>query len=443
MNEILIGLRRSKRNLLSPLLWRVRIVFWLASIIVGVSAVAFALAADFAQHLHDRLLLDSPWLSLTAIPLGLGALVWLTERWIPAAAGSGVPQAIASLHVGTGDPIRRRLLSPVVALAKMALTFFGLVLGASIGREGPTIHVGAAVMHLAGRIGRFPAHYLEKGLILAGGAAGLSAAFNTPLAGIVFAIEELHRDYEEGTSGLVLLSVILAGLTSLFLVGDYSYFGAIDTSLPRDESWLAVPVCGVIGGIAGGLFSWSIQVGSRRLGPVRRARPLLFGIGCGLVIAVLGLVSEGHTYGTGYEQAKALLADGVNGSAGDAFSAPLVPVEKFIATAVSYLSGIPGGLFSPSLATGAELGGALTHLLPFVPVSTIILLSMAAYFSGVVQTPITTFVVVMEMTDNNGLVVPLMATSMIAYGVSRAICPYPIYHALAKAFLPETRSTAR
>ncbi|MCS4504533.1 chloride channel protein [Arhodomonas aquaeolei] len=435
MNELLLGLRRSKRNLLSPLLWRVRIVFWLASIVVGLAGVAFAMGADYAQGIHNRLMDLSPWATLIITPLGIGALVWFTERFIPAASGSGIPQVIVALQGRTGDPVRQRVLSPVVGVAKIVVTMFGLMLGASIGREGPTIHVGAAVMHLAGRIGRFPSHYLEKGLILAGGAAGLSAAFNTPLAGVVFAIEELHRDYEEGTSGLVLLSVILAGLTSLVVIGDYAYFGHISTTMPQDWSWVAVPVCGLVGGLAGGLFSWTLQVGVRGLGPIRRGWPLLFGLGCGLVIALIGIAAGGRTFGTGYEQAKHLLDAGSMAEPGAMLSTPLLAIGKWLATVVSYLSGIPGGLFSPSLSAGAELGAALTGVLPYAPAGVVILLGMTAYFSGVVQTPITTFVIVLEMTDNNAMLVPLMATSVIAFGVSRAICPYPVYHALAKTFI--------
>jgi H+/Cl- antiporter ClcA len=431
--DMIQAFRRSHRHLFSPLAWRVRLGFWVAALLVGTLGVGFALSADYVTSLHKRLIDLSPWFTLIAAPFGLAALVWFTERFVPEAGGSGIPQAIAALQVGRSSGLRSRLLSPLVGGAKMLLTLLGLLIGASIGREGPTIHVGAAVMYTAARLCRFPAHYLEKALILGGSAAGLSAAFNTPLAGIVFAIEELHRDYQESTSGIVLTSVIFAGFTSLILLGNYAYFGEAHTTLDMGKAWLVIPICGVVGGFLGGAFSRTIVIGSRRVLGLRRAHPWMFGLACGLVIAVIGLLTHGHSYGTGYGEARALLGNG-QGEMANYEGGMLSPVFKFVATVVSYLSGIPGGLFSPSLATGAELGGAMTHFVTFAPAATVILLAMTAYFAGVVQTPITTFVIVMEMTDNNGLLVPLMATSLIAFACSRLVCPEPIYSALARSY---------
>lgn len=138
-----------------------------------------------------------------------------------------------------------------IAAGKMILTLFGLLCGASIGREGPTVQVGASVMFAIGRV----SPRRQPGLILAGAAAGVAAAFNTPLAGIVFGIEEMSRAFETRTSSLIIAAVIAAGLTSLALAGNYAYFGSSVTSLARGTDWLAVPLCGVVGGLAGGLFS--------------------------------------------------------------------------------------------------------------------------------------------------------------------------------------------
>jgi len=439
---MLQALRRSGRYLFSPVVWRIRLAFWLASLTVGAAGVGFAVSADYATALHRQLTTFSPFLTLIIAPIGLAFLVWFTERFVPEAGGSGIPQAIASLKLGATDPLRKRLLSPLIAVAKMVVALLGLAIGASIGREGPTIHVGAAITYGAGRLFRFPAHFLEKGLILGGSAAGLSAAFNTPLAGIVFAIEELHRDYEESTSGIVLTSVIFSGLTSLMLLGHYTYFGEMSMTLEMDRSWIAIPICGVAGGLLGGLFSRLIVLGSQRLSGFRSARPLIFGLACGLIIALIGLLTHGHSYGTGYAEARALLGNG-QGAMASYEGTLLAPAFKFTATLVSYLSGIPGGLFSPSLAAGAELGGAMAKFIHVAPATTIVLLGMTAYFAGVVQTPITTFTIVMEMTADNSLIVPLMATSLIAFVCSRLICPEPVYSALSRAYFREPRTRAK
>jgi H+/Cl- antiporter ClcA len=147
-----------------------------------------------------------------------------------------------------------------------------------------------------------------------------------------------------------------------------------------------------------------------------------------LIIAGLGLLARGSSYGTGYDQARSL----VEGHADLPF---MFPLYKLAATTVSYVSGIPGGIFAPSLAIGAGLGDWMSHLVPGAPSGAIVLLGMVAYFSGVVQAPITATLIVMEMTDNQRMTIPLLATSMLAFGVSRLICRRPLYGALARRFL--------
>jgi len=290
------------------------------------------------------------------------------------------------------------------------------------------VQVGAAIMFAVGRL----QPRRQPGLILAGASAGVAAAFNTPLAGIVFGIEEMSRAFELRTSGLIIGGVIAAGLTSLAVVGNYTYFGTSAAMLQSGLDWLAVPLCGVIGGAMGGIFSRILIAVAGGLpgaaGGWIRGHPLGFAMLCGLGAAACGLASGDTVYGTGYVQVKALLDNG----------APLpwsFGLLKMAATTLSSISGIPGGIFSPSLAVGAGFGLNVAQLLPGAPVGPLILLGMVGYFAGVVQAPITAFVIVAEMTNNHAMVVPLMATALIAYAVSRAICREGVYHALARNFL--------
>lgn len=421
-------LQRSKRTLLSITAWRVRVTLWGGALLVGLAATFFAEASEYAAHLFHELLAISRFLPLIATPLGLMAVAWLTLRLFPGAQGSGIPQTLAALEARAADGVRAHVLTLRIAAGKILLTFIGLLSGASIGREGPSVHVGAALMYSMGKWMRFPPHYMERALILSGGAAGIAAAFNTPLAGIVFAIEEMGRSFEERTNGVMLTAVILAGITSLVVLGNYNYFGSTDAQLNNFNDWVVIPVCGVAGGIMGGLFSQLLIVGSRTLAPITRKRPLLVAGVCGFLVALIGLLSGNLSFGTGYAEANAIIA---TGTAPD----PLYPLYKFLATAASYLSGIPGGIFAPSLATGAGLGAELASWFPEVSAAAVTTLGMVGYFTGVVQTPITAFVIVMEMTDNHTMVLPLMATAFIANTVSKLICPEPIYRALARSFL--------
>jgi H+/Cl- antiporter ClcA len=424
-----LSTRRKRLFRITSARWRRQAIFLLGGIGVGAAAVAVAALADLAQEAFALLLSTSRYAVLAVTPLGFMLSAFLTIRLFPNAQGSGIPQAIAARHL-TDQQARERLVSIRSAIGKIVLTVFGLLCGASVGREGPTVQVGASIMFALGRV----SPRRQPGLILAGAAAGVAAAFNTPLAGIVFGIEEMSRAFETRTSSLTIAAVIAAGLTSLAIMGNYAYFGSSATALANGIDWLAIPVCGVVGGVAGGTFSRIVITMARGLAnPVGRtvkAHPFWFALACGFAVAICGLVSGDTIYGTGYTQVKAALEQGT----------PL-PADfgalKLLATTFAAISGIPGGIFSPSLAVGAGLGSNVAALFHGAPLGAIMLLGMVAYFAGVVQAPITAFVIVTEMTDNHAMVVPLMAAALIAHVTSRLICEEGIYHALAKGFIQQ------
>lgn len=241
--------------------------------------------------------------SLIVTPFGLGLSVFLTNRYFQNSQGSGIPQAVAAREL-TNQDARGRLVSIRIAVGKILLTLLGLLCGASAGREGPTVQVGASIMFAIGRW----SPRRQPGLILAGAAAGVAAAFNTPLAGIVFGIEEMSRAFETRTSGLIIAAVIAAGLTSLALVGNYAYFGSTPAMLRNGLDWFAIPVCGIVGGLAGGLFSRIVIIVARGLpgiaGRTTKKYPIVFALACGVVVAICGIASGDTVYGTGYAQVK-------------------------------------------------------------------------------------------------------------------------------------------
>jgi H+/Cl- antiporter ClcA len=431
-------LRRSRHLWLSLTPWKQRLLFWLGAIAVGATAAFFAAASERAIDMFGRIMAISPWLALLVTPAGLALSAFLTIRYFPNAQGSGIPQTIAALHTDDA-PLRRRLLSVRVAVAKVVLTLLGLLSGASLGREGPTVQIGASLMFALDRFNPAPRREFERGLILAGSAAGVAAAFNTPLAGVVFAIEEMSRSYEARTSGTVLTAVIIAGIVSVALLGNYTYFGHTPASLQSLDDWVAVLICGLFGGLLGGLFSRLVIAAGRgfrgRLGDLMKNRPIVFAALGGLVLAIIGLLGDGSTFGTGYQQAKSLVE-------GTAELPAVYGALKMLATLTSFVLGIPGGIFAPSLSIGAGVGENLSVIMPYAPAGAVVLLGMVAYFAGVIQAPITAFVIVMEMTDDHAMVVPLMATALIAFGVSRLICPHRLYEALAESFHKRARPPA-
>src|SRR6202012_331007 len=285
-----LSIRNRRRILITSRRWQRRAIFLLGGLGVGAAAGALAQLADLAQVAFALLLSKSRYVSLVVTPLGFALAVFVTNRYFPSSQGSGIPQPIAARHL-TDHKARESLVSLRIAIGKTILTLFGLLCGASVGREGPTVQIGASIMFALGRF----SPRRQPGLILAGAAAGVAAAFNTPLAGIVFGIEEMSRAFETRTSSLIIGAVIAAGLTSLALMGNYTYFGTSAMGLRNGIDWLAVPLCGVAGGLAGGLFSRLLivmaQGFSNPVGRTIKRYPICFAATCGLAAAICGLAS--------------------------------------------------------------------------------------------------------------------------------------------------------
>ncbi|MCM5556905.1 chloride channel protein [Pleomorphomonas sp. JP5] len=406
---------------------RRQILFLVGGLGVGVAAVLMARAADLAQDGFRAGVAAWPWLPLIVTPAGFALSCLLARNWFPGSQGSGIPQVIAARKLPSTET-SGHLVSLRIAGGKILLMLLGLVAGGSLGREGPTVQVGAAIMQAAGRV----ASIRRSSLLLAGGAAGVAAAFNTPLAGIVFAIEELSRSFDSKASGIVIMTVMLAGLTAQMLLGDYTYFGSSYVTLAPGVAWIAVPAVAVVGGALGGLFNRINVVWSRRvpgkLGVFIRRRPIVTAALLGLLVAILGLASGSDVSGTGYEAARAAIHQT------PADVSLWYGPAKLLATLASTLSGIPGGIFSPSLSIGAGLGLDVAYLLNVDAVQAIALLGMCAYLAGVVQAPLTSVVIVQEMTLNHSMLLPLMLVALIAGKISSLIAPEGVYHALARNF---------
>jgi H+/Cl- antiporter ClcA len=421
-------LRKTRIMVLSRQLWRKRLVFWCGAILVGVVASYYAIAADAAKQVFDLYIRPHKFLPLVLSPVIFAFCAGVTQRFFPAARGSGIPQVIAA-RILRDKESRDRLLSLRVVTGKILLTMLGLLGGAAIGREGPTVQVGASIMLLCASIGGLSA---QRGIVLAGAAAGVAAAFNTPLAGIVFAIEEMARAFEQRNSSIVLIAIVFSGAAAMSILGNYDYFGYTDVALSITHNWQAVLSIGAAGGLAGGLFSRLITDGEpflrSRFKKIGFGHPIIFAAMCGLGIAVLGIATGGLTYGTGYTMGHDLLH-------GEMAAAWWQMPAKLLATVLSAISGIPGGIFSPSLSVGAAMGAEMSPWFPHTPLEGAVILAMVAYFAGVTQAPITAFVIVLEITGKATDAVPLIAAAVIAAGIGRMICPVSLYHTLAKTFI--------
>jgi len=419
-------------RMLSISQWRRRLLFWGGGLTVGLACVGFAIVCDYCNTYFMTFALKHSLWPMVVTPLGF-MLIVLIMRWLfHGAEGSGIPQVIAALQLNSPRS-RVQLVSLRIAIGKFLLTMLGFMCGGSIGREGPTIQMSASIMQFLSKVGNFHRHDMQRGLLLAGGAAGIAAAFNAPLAGVVFAIEELAGSFERGLSGTIITTVVLCGIVAQYVLGNYIYFGTSHATLDIVHGgWIPLIICAIIGGVLGGVFSELLIRISWVMKNVVMRNPIWVAGALGLAVAIIGWAAHGTTYGSGYQAAKSII---------DHNHVEAVPLfygfMKMIVTLLTYLSGIPGGIFAPSLSAGAGFGHMLAGWFPIRFQDAIILMTTVAYFSGVVQSPITCFVIVLEMTASasGNMVLPIMISSLIANAVSRTICRESLYHALSKRYI--------
>ena len=436
IQELLLAIRSA--NLVDFDTWKGRLIVWTAATTAGLAVVLFARATEYGIAFFFSLQKANWWLPLILTPLAGMLIVWITTRWFAGAGGSGIPQTIAALHKEQDDGQYPTLVSLKLAFGKIVLGVAALAAGFSAGREGPSVQVGASVMHAFRRFlpQGFSVH--PKHLILAGGAAGISAAFNTPLAGVMFAIEELGRRFEQKTNGVMITAIVLSGLVSISLQGNYTYFGNISVGVVDRAIIVPVIVSAIVCGILGGIFSRTLIESSKSLkgyiGNIRRIHPLWWAGFCGLIVALLGVISGGAAHGSGYTFTREML----NGVVTEAwYYAPV----KYLATIFTYLSGVPGGIFAPSLSIGAGIGNDLLPLFSDQHTSSAICaLCMAGFLAAVTQAPITSFIIVMEMIDGHEMVISLMAVAMISAIVAR-LFSQPLYSTLADVHLSRMRDS--
>ncbi|MDR0479715.1 MAG: chloride channel protein [Burkholderiaceae bacterium] len=428
--------------------WLDRVIVLACAAIAGGVVVLFTLMSDAGFGLFGALTAHAPWLPLIWTPLATAGIVWLTRHYAPLSTGSGIPQVIAAQDPALDADGLRWFVSLKLTIAKLLLGTASFVAGLSVGKEGPSVQIAAGVL-LHSQRWLSARSVSPHALLVAGGAAGIAAAFNAPLAGVVFAFEELSHHMEARYSGIVIAAIVLAGLIGVSAFGDKAYFGTIHALPPGWPLLLPGLTVTVVTGLLGGLFAklmivtlttgavrglqsrWTAPL--RRLAYWRRRWPVLFAAALGLVIAVIGLATEGTTFGSGVAATTRLLHSETPPAA-LAFG-PL----KFLTTWLTAWSGVPGGIFAPSLSVGAGIGYDIARLWSDGGNTALIAIGMAGFLAAVTQAPITSFLIVMEMIDGRPLVLSLMAVAMVAAAISRMISR-PLYATLAANMLAQFKT---
>jgi len=407
--------------------------YWAASVSVGILAVVYADLFSQAEEWSYRMLLLQPYALLVITPVLFSLSWYIVQKFAPEAKGSGIPQVMASiqrLETHHGEGYVDRLLGFKTLIVKVLSSLLCALGGGAIGREGPTVQIAASVFYfISTKFNMFPnnSRRVETWLIT-GGAAGIAAAFNTPLGGLVYGIEELASSHINRFKTSLISAVIIAGLASQWVSGPYLYLG-FPKLLPISMSIVPwVILVSVICGLAGGLFGRSLLSLSRRTHYyLKQKHYVLVPIMCGLLVAGMALLTDGHSFGSGKKTILDLL-----------FSKQevdwYIPVVRFIAPVASYISGGAGGVFAPSLAAGGTMGYWIAEQIHTQHTNLFVLLGMIAFLTGVTRTPFTAFVLVLEMTDRHSAIFPMMLSALVAVQVARLVHPHSFYEILKETY---------
>lgn len=405
--------------------------FWVSAAATAAVSVVYANVFGWSEQLALEWAAQSPALAFVITPLALVLSAGIAQYFAPLASGSGIPQILAAVEASRDSSWA---VNKILSVRTIILKFFGscvCVAGGGItGREGPMLQISAGIFNLCTRWWPVPgARPNLQSMILAGGAAGLASAFNTPLGGILFAIEELAKVHISRIGTTVFHAVIIAGLLAQAVLGNYLYFGRVQlvpsSFLDFFPSIAASAVIGMLGALFG---KETVRVLSLRANLSPRMR-MGFTFLCGLAVGALIFFKGTGAVGSG----RAVIVD--------LLTHPESPASVWLGLArglgnfVTYAGGVIGGVFAPALSTGAALGSWLGSLIPGASHELWTLMGMTAFLTGVTRTPFTSCILVLEMTDTHNVIIHLMLAAVTANSTARLIDPVSFYEHMSVKIL--------
>lgn len=383
-------------------------------LLAGFLAVGFRLSLEYAEKLRNMFLSFSVshnpfYMVLPAIFFGvsIAIVVFITAKFAPEAGGSGIPHIKGYLE-GFNAIRAWRIL-----VVKFIGGVIGIGSGLALGREGPTVQMGAAVAKIFGDY-MAPNRAERKVLISVGAGAGLAAAFNAPLAGVFFVLEELHSSFNQAILVAAFVACVTADIVCRLLVGHLPVFHIKISTYPEIGMFPLFLLLGLVLGILGLCFNKALLRSSAYMQSLTFAKKMCFALGIGIGFGMIGLILP-QSLGTGSELTAKVLANEV------AYHQLLAYfLLRFFFTMLSYSTGAPGGIFAPLLLLGALAGsffGYIVYPNAIFDFSVWGVLGMAGYFSAITRAPITGIILILEMTSSYDLLLPLMIVSIVSYGI--------------------------
>jgi H+/Cl- antiporter ClcA len=410
-----------KKNMLQA------IPFWIASVITGLIAVVYARLFLMAENLTAMIYKQHEWYLFILMPVCFVVAWWLVKRFAPFSRGSGIPQVAAAIEITSpkSDSKVNKLLSIKIILVKVFSSLIFAIGGGAIGREGPTIQIAASVFRKVNQV--LPAWWpkvAKRNMIITGAAAGLAAAFNTPLGGIVFAIEELTKTHFSYFKTAIFSSVIIAGLTAQGILGPYLYLGYPKMGDLSGFIFAGVILVAIITGLLGSSMAKIILIIFRWKAKFKFNREhVLYVICCAFIMAGIAIFINVNVLGSGKEiMQKALFTS-------DKYTTWYMPLIRMIGPVLSFTTGASGGVFAPALGAGASVGSLISGWFHLSDTNTnlLVLAGMVGFLTGVTRSPFTSAILVLEMTNRNNVIFHLILAGMVASLVAILIDKHSFY----------------
>lgn len=415
--------------------------FWLGAFITGVVAVFYAKLFSWAEEGTYYIFQQAGWLFFIITPLCFLLALWLVIKFAPFAKGSGIPQVSASIELTVPKHSYKvdRLLGIRVLFVKIMSSLLMVFGGGIVGREGPTVQISATIFKKINDL--LPKWYPKisrRNMIVTGAAAGLASAFNTPLGGIVFAIEELTKTHFSFFKSALLTGVIIAGLTALNFSGPYLYLGYPPLSDTSAAILLVIIPVALITGIAGsGMGKIILYIFKKKRSLKQNYQKYIYAVTGGILIAALAVLIDQRTFGSGKSiMVTALFTDHKH-------LEWYIPLLRIIGPIISFSNEASGGIFAPSLSAGAGIGAVVAGWFHLSPTATnlIILCGMTGFLTGITRSPFTASILVLEMTNTHSIIFYIMLTALVANLVAGLISRHSFYDHLKDKYIDEIHKT--
>ncbi|MBS1914651.1 MAG: chloride channel protein [Bacteroidetes bacterium] len=420
---------RLKTNLLQA------IPFWVASLITGLFAVVYAKLFAYAERGTAYFVHNHFWLLFIITPVCFLVAWWLVSKYAPYSRGSGIPQVMAAIEFANPKNNEKvnKLLSIRIIFIKILSSLVLVTGGGVIGREGPTIQIAGSVFRKINQwLPSWWPKISKRNMIMTGAAAGLAAAFNTPLGGIVFAVEELTKTHISYFKTALFTAVIISGLTAQGLLGPYLYLGYPDVTHISSWIFLGVVLVALIAGFAGSAISKLMLVIFKWKSTFRFSyQHALYVVCCALLVVTLAFFVDARMFGSGKEVMTTSLFTA------DKYLPWYVPLLRITGPVLSFTTGASGGVFAPALSAGATIGAFFSGWMHLSDVNTnlLILSGMVGFLTGVTRTPFTSAILVLEMTDRHNIIFYLMLAGMVAGIAAMAIDKHSFYDHLKHQYI--------